>query len=83
MFYTSFSARRHVTPALLASAITTGQLYKGLYWNADGIADVVDSYGATKKIYSVKGGTYPVQSYGVVTGGNTTLSAGDFAGLYD
>lgn len=81
--YNSWPAKRHAAPALLASALTTGQLYKCLVWNVSGVADVCDAFGTSKKVVTVPGGVYPCQNYGVITGGNTTLSQGDFLGLYD
>lgn len=90
MYYNSNPAKRHDTPALLVAVVdpklaanASTQLYKALAWNVDGIADVCDSYGVSKKVITKAGGVYPLENYGVVTGGNTNLIQGDFIALYD
>jgi hypothetical protein len=71
-------ADNHATPALLASSSSRGPIYDAIVWNADGIADVLDSHGVLVPVQARIGGVYPVRNYGVVTGGTTDISQGDF-----
>lgn len=86
IYNNSWPARRHETPALAstaAAAKSTGTLYKAIYFNVAGTADVIDSSGAVEKVIAPAGAIYPVQNFGVQTGGNTTLASGEFVCLYD
>jgi hypothetical protein len=74
-------ARRNDNIALHAStaaALAAGIVYQGIYFNATGDLDVVDVTGSKKTVKGVKGGIYPVQNFGPVTGGGTTLTQGDY-----
>ncbi len=64
-----------------AAAVAAGVLYKALYFGVAGVARVVDANGNEENVTVVVGMVYPVQSYGVVTGGATTVTAGSVLGL--
>lgn len=57
--------------------------YKAIWFNVVGTLDIVDINGTKVKVIGAAGSCYPLQNYGGVTGGNTTLSDGDFNLLYD
>lgn len=79
-------ALRHVAitfAASAAAAVANARIYKSLYFGAAGTARIVDTSGHEESIPVVAGGVYPLQSYGVVTGGATTVAAGSVFGLYD
>lgn len=64
-------------------ANTAGFRYKAIWFNVAGTLDVVDSFGTKVKVIGAAGSVCPLQNCGAVTGGNTTLSNGDFNLLYD
>lgn len=84
IYYDSFPAQRHATPALAASvaAAQAGRLYKCLVFGATGSLAIVDAYGNSEVVKGVAGQVYPVQNYGAITTGST-LPEGDFTCLYD
>jgi len=84
-FTDSAPAQRHDVIAFAATtaAAITGQKYKALYFGASGNADVVDSLGNKETVPVIAGLVYPLQNFGVVTGGGTTVSAGSVLGLFD
>lgn len=74
-------ARKHVAGTLnatTAAAVALGVIYKGVWFNAAGTIDYVDSAGNKVPVTGAVGSCYPTEGYGAVTGGATTLSAGDF-----
>ena len=82
LYNNSWPARGHNNPTLHATpaaAIAAGIVYKGIYFQATGDVDLVDSKGTLKTVKGIAGVTYPVQNFGVVTGGGTTLTT---AGAY-
>jgi hypothetical protein len=86
VYSNSWPARRHDNTALhatTAAALAAAILYKGIYFNATGDLDVVDASGNKETVKGVKGGVYPLQNFGAVTGGGTTLSQSDYLMLYD
>lgn len=85
-YYNSHSARKHATPTLAAdddAAIAAGILYKAVVFFASGSLDIVDSAGNTETVTMPAGGIYPVQNYGATDTAGTTLTADQFACLYD
>lgn len=86
VYNNSWPARGHSTPALHATtqaALDAGILYKGIVFMADGALDIVDAQGNKETITMPSGAVYPVQNYGAVTGGGTTLTTNQFACLFD
>lgn len=82
----NWPAKHHATPALAATAaaaVAAGRLYKAVVFMATGSLDVVDFDGSVETITLPAGSVYPVQNWGAVTGGGTTLIANQFACLYD
>lgn len=80
------SAKQHSSLALHATddaAIAAGILYKAVYFNVAGSLDVVDAAGTLETVTGAIGTVYPVQNYGAVTGGGTTLTEGQFLLLRD
>lgn len=68
------TALHATTAAALAAAI----VYKGVYFNVAGALDIVDLAGNKKTVTGAVGTIYPVQNFGAVTGGGTTLTQSQF-----
>lgn len=86
MYLNSFPARKHLSGTLVAdtaAAVAAGVLYKAVYFSVAGGLDIVDFYQNKVTITGGIGTVYPVSNYGAVTGGGTTLTAGQFVFLYD
>ena len=78
-------AHRHDNIALVASAaaaVAAGVVYKGVWFNVAGSADVVDLSGNLETVTGGIGSCYPLENYGVVTGGGTTLTQGQYLLIY-
>jgi hypothetical protein len=79
--FNSWPALKHLSGTLFsdtAAAVANDVIYKAIWFNVAGTLDVVDTGGTKVKVIGSVGSVYPCQSFGAVTGGNTTLSAGDF-----
>lgn len=81
----SHPAHQHNNPTLhatTAAAVAAGIVYKGIWFNIAGALDVVDLAGTLKTVTGGVGSVYPMENYGVVTGGGTTLSTTGFLCLF-
>lgn len=86
LYNNSWPARQHDLPALhatTAAAVANNKLYKAVVFMAEGGLDIVDALGTKKTITMPAGAIYPCQNFGAVTGGGTTLTANQFAVLFD
>ncbi len=78
---TTNSAIDHAQPTLhatTAAAIAAAIEYKGVWFNVAGAVDVVSRAGNKLTVTGGIGSVYPVQNFGVVTGGGTTLTNTQF-----
>jgi hypothetical protein len=77
-------AHQHATPALhatTAAAQAAGVIYKCVWFNVAGSLDIVDLAGNKETVVGGIGSNYPMENFGVVTGGGTTLTEGQFVCL--
>jgi hypothetical protein len=92
--YNSFTAKRQLSGALYATVAAAKAAlltiynnphtrYKAIWFNVAGTIDVIDTNDTVVSVTGGVGSIYPLDSYGVRTGGGTTLTAGQFIYLYD
>lgn len=95
MNFNSWPASRHISLAPVADEAAgraaalalrphdPNFCFKAIYFNADGIVDLIDSFGDVESVTGKQGQVYPVQNFGVQAAGNTTLIEGQFLLLFD